>query len=120
MKKRGLDEPSVTRGAFKPSEQLAPLREGPDGDSLTEEDETENGDLPHEYTWKTELCECAEREEAWQIREVFVVLPLRIQFPQILQRSALSPIVRIVPKEVLYLIPLDSCSLSPLETHTDR
>ncbi len=24
---------------------------------------------PNEYTWKTPLCECASREEAWQIRE---------------------------------------------------
>ncbi|MFY9855519.1 MAG: DUF2007 domain-containing protein [Terracidiphilus sp.] len=70
MKKRGLNEPRVTRGAFRPSERLMPLEEGPDVDSLTDEDRSEDGDLPHEYTWKTLLCECKEQEEAWQIREV--------------------------------------------------
>ncbi len=27
-------------------------------------------DVSHEYTWKTMLCECDEREQAWQVREV--------------------------------------------------
>ena len=70
MKKRGLNDSSVPRGAFEPREHFAPLQEGPEVDSLTEEDDTEDGGLPHEYTWKTLLCECEEREEAWQIREV--------------------------------------------------
>jgi hypothetical protein len=70
MKKRGLNEPSVTHGAFEPPERFAPLQEGRDVDSLTEEDDTEDGDLPHEYTWKTQLCECEGREEARQIREI--------------------------------------------------
>jgi hypothetical protein len=66
MKKRGLNEPSVTRGAFEPR---APLQEGFNADSLTEADGTEDGEVPHEYTWKTPLCDCEDREEAWQIRE---------------------------------------------------
>jgi len=70
MKRRGLNEPSATRRAFEPPERFAPIESDGDADSLTEEDESEDGELPHEYTWKTELCECAEREEAWQIREV--------------------------------------------------
>ncbi|MGA3009583.1 MAG: DUF2007 domain-containing protein [Terracidiphilus sp.] len=70
IKKRGLDEPRVTRGASEPPRYLAPLHEGPEDDSQTEEDNPEGGDLPHEYTWKTQLCECEDREEAWQIREV--------------------------------------------------
>ena len=70
MKKRGLNEPSVTRGASERPERLASFREGPDADSQTEEDETEDGERPREYTWKTLLCECEEREGAWQIREV--------------------------------------------------
>jgi hypothetical protein len=38
----------------------------PEDDESAEEDEDE----PVEYTWKTLLCECSEREEAWQIGEV--------------------------------------------------
>ncbi|MGP8269547.1 MAG: hypothetical protein ACLQLH_05730 [Terracidiphilus sp.] len=30
----------------------------------------EDTDQPHEYTWKTPLCECEDREEAWQLAEV--------------------------------------------------
>jgi hypothetical protein len=70
MKKRGLNEPSVPRGAIEPLERFAPIESDGDVDSPTDEDESEEGDLPHEYTWKTQLCECEEREEAWQIREV--------------------------------------------------
>jgi hypothetical protein len=29
-----------------------------------------NDEQPVEYTWKTLLCECSEREEAWQVAEV--------------------------------------------------
>ena len=66
MKKRGLNEPSVTRGTFG---HQAPLREGFNADSPTEEDDTEDGEPAHEFTWKTPLCDCEGREEAWQIRE---------------------------------------------------
>jgi hypothetical protein len=70
MKKRGLNEPSATRGALELPERFAPLQDGPDADSLAEEDDTEDGEPAHEYTWKTLLCECEERDDAWQIREV--------------------------------------------------
>jgi hypothetical protein len=69
MKKRGLNEPSVTHGAIEPPERFAPVESDGEVDSQTEEDDAEGGDLPHEYTWKTQLCECENREEAWQIRE---------------------------------------------------
>jgi hypothetical protein len=69
MKKRGLNEPSAARGASESPQHLAPLREGLDADSLMEEDGTEDGEPAHEYTWKTQLCECNDREEVWQIRE---------------------------------------------------
>ncbi len=35
-----------------------------------EDFEKSDGEEPVEYTWKTLLCECDEREEAWQIGEV--------------------------------------------------
>jgi hypothetical protein len=40
------------------------------GDSPEGGDASEESDLPVEYTWKTPLCECEDREEAWQIQEV--------------------------------------------------
>jgi hypothetical protein len=63
MKKRGLNEPSVPHGAFESPERFAPPQSDADVDPLTEEDDSGDGDLPHEYTWKTLLCECEEREE---------------------------------------------------------
>lgn len=69
MKKRGLNEPSVPRGAFEPSERFAPRQSDDDDDSLEEDDDVEDGERPPEFTWKMLLCECEEREEVWQIRE---------------------------------------------------
>jgi hypothetical protein len=37
---------------------------------LEREDDESRGDAPAEYTWKTLLCTCDTREEAWQISEV--------------------------------------------------
>jgi hypothetical protein len=69
MKKRGLNEPSVSRGAFEPPERFAPRQSDDEVDSLNEYDDAEDEEPPQEFTWKTLLCECEEREEAWQIRE---------------------------------------------------
>jgi hypothetical protein len=66
MKKRGLNEPRVARGAFERPKPFAPHQSGSEPDSLAQED----GYRPHEYTWKTQFCECFEWGEAWQIREV--------------------------------------------------
>jgi len=70
MRKRGLSEPILP----KPEAQLL---SGPDarfaGDFRrlpareTDGENSEDDGLPHEYTWKTELCECETREQAWQI-----------------------------------------------------
>lgn len=71
--KRKLPEPTVMAEGKKPFIQIAPpdaanwpfaAGDG-DSESILEEDS-----LPREYTWKTLLCECDEREEAWQIYEV--------------------------------------------------
>ena len=77
IKKRRLDEtrpsratPSFSTGPevprdhrtvahFTPSEELAETA-GTFGD----------GEIPPEYTWKTVLCECDTREQAWQISQV--------------------------------------------------
>lgn len=68
MKKRGLNRPRPADNAPKFSERpVAPQWDRGFG-SPTAEGETEESDLPHEYTWKTLLCECNEQEEAAPIR----------------------------------------------------
>jgi hypothetical protein len=62
---RGLDlAQSANR---EPAAQVnPPMRESaPAADA----DDADN-DAPHEYTWKTLLCECSDRQHAWQIGEV--------------------------------------------------
>ena len=39
----------------------------PESDRQTAARMSRKSDLPHEYTWKTVLCECDGAEEAWQI-----------------------------------------------------
>jgi hypothetical protein len=65
MKKRGLSRPGA---ANKAPEPLADAAWDRDDDSPAAEDEPEEGDLPHEFTWKTPLCECEDAEQAWQLR----------------------------------------------------
>jgi hypothetical protein len=70
MLKRGLGDPT------KPEEvQKAPGRFRFERGVELEWDEdsagdAEDGDRPHGYTWKTELCECESREQAWQLHTV--------------------------------------------------
>lgn len=67
MLKRKLDDPShqdqppavAARFGFP---EPATLASRPDEGS-------EEGEAPHEYTWKTELCSCEEWSQAWQVRE---------------------------------------------------
>ncbi len=63
MRSRGLRDPQAPAQPRKSSTSSAILqREAGFGSEP-------GGDLPHEYTWKTLLCECDAREEAWQISE---------------------------------------------------
>ena len=67
IRKRGLDEPHTEpnqAGSFGASKW------GAGGDAAVGGDSAEEGDPPVEYTWKTPLCECEDREKAWQIQEV--------------------------------------------------
>ena len=70
MKNRGLGEPRAAGDASKDSARLTPPGWDPDVSRTNAAGANREGGLPHEYTWKTLLCECEEREEAWQIREV--------------------------------------------------
>jgi ribosomal protein L37AE/L43A len=77
MRRRGLGEPQDASTARKIPEpmrerraaRLGSLGEAPKLVPDTPDTEGEN-DEPHEYTWKTLLCECDDREEALQICEV--------------------------------------------------
>ncbi len=66
MQKRGLDDPLSP--AASPNSADQPWT--PDLNSSGDPDENQNADLPHEYTWKTALCECDDQEQASQIYEV--------------------------------------------------
>lgn len=72
LKKRGLSDPRERRPpaeAPKDANRLSPLQSDNNlGPSLPEDANQEN-DLPREYTWKTLLCECEDREQAWQMSE---------------------------------------------------
>jgi hypothetical protein len=64
MSTRGLRDPQSPAGFHKTLEDGA-VRQRETGLDPEPEDA-----LPHEYTWKTLLCECGTREEAWRIGEV--------------------------------------------------
>jgi ribosomal protein L37AE/L43A len=76
MKKRGLDEPieilqppvepSASRPTFASFAPRFSSREPSPEDTERNDDEID----AVEYTWKTELCTCETKEEAWQIGEV--------------------------------------------------
>jgi predicted nucleic acid-binding Zn ribbon protein len=75
MKKRGLDELRAASEASNRADHPAatvmdPSVDLPDPGEWDTGDAEQESDLPHDYTWKTLLCECEECEEAWQIHEV--------------------------------------------------
>jgi hypothetical protein len=76
MRNRGLDEPRAAGQAQANSDRPAPPRWAssvdPDagGIEFGVPGADREDDLPLEYTWKTMLCECDDREQAWQIYEV--------------------------------------------------
>ncbi len=75
MRKRGLEDPRTASQARKEAglpwaPQQDPGVNTSDIDLLGSGAAVQDGDVPHEYTWKTVLCECEDREEAWQICEV--------------------------------------------------
>jgi len=70
IKKRGLDQPGAASNAPRGSVRPTAGRDRAPGVGLTEGEEAggEEG-APGEFTWKTPLCECEERTEAWQVCE---------------------------------------------------
>ena len=68
MKNRGLGEPRAAGDASKDSARLTPPGWDPDVSRTNAAGANREGGLPHEYTWKTLLCECINGEEATPIR----------------------------------------------------
>ena len=70
MGKRGLGDPEKPAEAQPDSGRLR-FERGVELDGRAESGDDAEGNAPaHEYTWKTELCECDTREQAWQLREM--------------------------------------------------
>jgi len=75
MKTRGLDKQSLAASEPIEPDRSADLKYDSDvsltdTDDSAAEDARAQSDLPSEYSWKTLLCECEDREEADQISEV--------------------------------------------------
>ena len=73
MKSRGLGDPRAVRIAGEEADADATWRRASrfdldGGDSGAEEDGDGDG-RPGEFTWKTPLCECEDRDHAWQLSE---------------------------------------------------
>ena len=77
MRKRGKGDPAA-HPAAKNLEVIPSTESNPEAtihlEPQSPEDDSEvdqqNTDQPHEYTWKTLLCECDDQQEAWQLSEV--------------------------------------------------
>ncbi len=77
MRKRGMGDPGAHAVAHEiadcpAAESISPAAASsdPQNDPGDSEADQENVDQPHEYTWKTPLCDCDDRAEAWQLGEV--------------------------------------------------
>ena len=76
LRNRGLREPGTAGETWRSSDRLAARRWAGSVDPDTGEIESggqdgdKEGNLPPEFTWKTLLCECDDRAQAWQIYEV--------------------------------------------------
>jgi len=70
MKKRCLDEQQAPDNApVVPVPVVAPQWSSAVAPQAMEPAD-QQADSPHDFTWKTPLCECENREQAWQISEV--------------------------------------------------
>jgi ribosomal protein L37AE/L43A len=70
IRKRGLDKPRKPGTEPNQTGSFGASKWGTGIDAAGGEEAAEEGERPVEYTWKTVLCECEDREEAWQLREV--------------------------------------------------
>jgi hypothetical protein len=69
MLKRGLGDPAKPDEVQQDSGRLR-FERGFEIDGDASGSDVEDGERAHEYTWKTDLCECENEEQAWQISRV--------------------------------------------------
>jgi hypothetical protein len=74
MRSRGLDLPHAPGEVPKYAAGLIDSQSAPEVNrpNLADTDQAadQEGEPPHEYTWKTQLCECEDTAQAWQIHQV--------------------------------------------------
>ena len=74
MRSRGLDPPHAPDEVPKYAAGLIDSQSAPEVNrpelADTDQPSDQEGEIPHEYTWKTQLCECESTEQAWQIHQV--------------------------------------------------
>jgi hypothetical protein len=68
IRKRGLDEKKPAEAAKFTGRDAVVHWESPRYRDMAREP-SEGGGTPHEFTWKTLLCECETTQEAWQVAE---------------------------------------------------
>jgi hypothetical protein len=72
LRHRGLPQPgsSPQATATRQAPVTPRLLEPTEDEFENREDSEEDSGEPHEYTWKTVLCECEERDQIWQLQEM--------------------------------------------------
>ena len=135
MKSRGLDLPRAHSEVPKYAASLISPRPNRDASQpsapSTNQAEDEQADPPHEYTWKTQLCECETTEQAWQIHQVlaqagfdsWVEQPgsrysFGISYPRVMVaadqlEAAIEVAARPIPKEIVEESQIDSAEYEP-------
>jgi len=69
MRKRGLELPRAASRAPIDPDRFAAMQRDSGADISASGAAEKEAAFAHDYTWKTVLCECEDREEAWQICE---------------------------------------------------
>jgi hypothetical protein len=70
MRSRGLDAPQSPSEVAKFAANLIVPRIDPEVSRPDAADSDQEAEPAHEYTWKTQLCECEDADQAWQIHQV--------------------------------------------------
>ena len=70
MRSRGLDAPQSPSEVPKFAANLIAPRIDPEVNQPDGADSDQEAEPAHEYTWKTQLCECENTDQAWQIHQV--------------------------------------------------
>ncbi len=135
MRSRGLDDPRAPRQIPNYAAALATSNSNPHisqpSAATANQAEGDETDLPHAYTWKTQLCECESTEQAWQIHQVlkqaridsWVEHPgsrysFGITYPRVMVaadqlEAAIEIAARPIPKEIVEESQMDPAEYEP-------